>query len=580
MRYRSSFRAGFLYLWIVIAGLAFAGGCAPGKEHADTILTNGKIITVDKDFSIAEAAAIRNGRFVAVGKNKDILALAGDSTNIIDLKGRTVVPGLIEGHAHPLSASQSEYAEPIPHIADVKGLLDWIAQQTKIKKKGEWIIHPKFFITRLADMRPISKKELDSVAPDHPVFLNGSYAGIVNSKAIALSGLNKADHPGIDRDKPGGAPTGILRRSAFELLAIPKPAPLSEQEKAELIVQMFGLYNSVGITSVCVGGGDEQQLEMYKKMNADGQLTVRIFQNIYFPKVPVQEMLDSLKVKEYKTGDGDDWVRVGALKIVLDGGVLTGTAYLNEGWGEKAQRLYGLPDPHYRGELFFSQKELETLISAAQQAGWKFTAHVTGGGGVDTLLAAFTAVDRSASIKEKRFSIIHGNFFSQEAIRKMTAMGIYADMQPDWFYKDGSALLQILGKQRLNTFHPYRSLWDAGIIVGGGSDHMAKLDPDLSINPYNPFLSIWSVVARKTENGLSPNPEQALSRKEALQLYTINNAYAAFEENSKGSIEPGKLADLVVLSDDILNCPVDDIRNIKARLTMVNGRIVYQKDFE
>ncbi|MBL7734276.1 MAG: amidohydrolase family protein, partial [Chitinophagaceae bacterium] len=337
---------------------------------------------------------------------------------------------------------------------------------------------------------------------------------------------------------------------------------------------------SVGITSVCVGGGDEQQLEMYKKMNADGQLTVRIFQNIYFPKVPVQEMLDSLQVKEYKTGDGDDWVRVGALKIVLDGGVLTGTAYLNEGWGEKAQRLYGLPDPHYRGELFFSQKELETLISAAQQAGWKFTAHVTGGGGVDTLLAAFTAVDRSASIKEKRFSIIHGNFFSQEAIRKMAAMGIYADMQPDWFYKDGSALLQILGKQRLNTFHPYRSLWDAGIIVGGGSDHMAKLDPDLSINPYNPFLSIWSVVARKTENGLSPNPEQALSRKEALQLYTINNAYAAFEENSKGSIEPGKLADLVVLSDDILNCPVDDIRNIKARLTMVNGRIVYQKDFE
>ncbi|HRE52343.1 MAG TPA: amidohydrolase [Flavitalea sp.] len=578
MRNRSFVRTGFFYAWIVIAGLAFAAGCAPGKERADTILMNGKIITVDKDFSIAEAVAIRNGRFIAVGKNDEILAFAGDSTNTIDLKGRTVVPGLIEGHAHPLSASQSEYPDPIPHITNIKELMDWIAQQARTRKKGEWIVHPKFFITRLSDMRQLSKKELDSVAPDHPVFLNGSYAGMANSKAIAVSGLDKADHPGIDRSKPGGAPTGIVRRSAFGLLAIPKPAPLSDQEKTKMMMQMFGLYNSVGITSVCVGGGDGQQLEMYKKMNADGQLTVRVFQNIYFPKVPVQEMLDSLKLKEYKTGDGDDWVRVGALKVVVDGGVLTGTAYLNEGWGEKAQRLYGLPDPLYRGELFFSQKELETLISAAQQAGWKFTAHVTGGGGVDTLLAAFAATDRLAPVKQNRFSIIHGNFFSEEAVRKMAAMGIYADMQPDWFYKDGSALLQVLGKERLNAFHPYRSLWDAGVVVGGGSDHMAKLDPDLSINPYNPFLSIWSVVARKTENGISLYPEQALSRKEALQMYTINNAYASFEENGKGSIEPGKLADLAVLSDDLLLCPEDDIRKIKVLLTMVDGRVVYENN--
>ena len=334
------------------------------------------------------------------------------------------------------------------------------------------------------------------------------------------------------------------------------------------------------ITSVCSGGGPPEELKMFEKLSGNNDLTVRIFQNIIFPfdrKTSMTEMRETLKRFGKKTGDGNEWVKVGAFKVVIDGGVLTGTAYLREGWGKKAQEVYGINDPGYRGELFFSKDELIRLITVADEAGWKFTAHVTGGGGVDTLLAAFEAVNHSSPINKKRFSIIHGNFYTTDAIRKMADMGIYADMQPAWYFKDTELLNEVLGEDRIRTFHPYHSMMKAGIMINGGSDHMVKLDPDASINPYNPFLAMWSVITRKTDRGTVFNPEEAISREQALKMYTINNAYASFEENLKGSIEAGKLADLVVLSDDILTCPAERIREIKSLLTILNGRIVFDK---
>ena len=157
----------------------------------------------------------------------------------------------------------------------------------------------------------------------------------------------------------------------------------------------------------------------------------------------------------------------------------------------------------------------------------------------------------------------------------MSEMGVYADIQPAWFFKDADLLQVVLGESRMETFHPYKSLVNAGVVVNGGSDHMVKVDPDLSINPYNPFTAMWSVVTRKTESGSVFNPEQGISREDALRMYTINNAYASFEEKQKGSIEAGKFADLVVLSADLLTCAKDSIRLIKPILTMVDGKIVY-----
>ena len=257
--------------------------------------------------------------------------------------------------------------------------------------------------------------------------------------------------------------------------------------------------------------------------------------------------------------------------------MLTGTAFLHEAWGQNARDLYGITDPAYRGELMYSKEQLVKVIGAAVAAGWKFTAHVTGGAGVDTLLAAYESVHESTSLQEKRFSIIHGNFFTSEAIAKMKAMGIYADMQPAWFLKDTELLLHVLGQDRMENFHPYRSLTEAGVVVNAGSDHMVKMDPDDAINPYNPFTAMWSLVTRKTSTGNVYFPSEAVSRQEALKMYTIYNAMASFEERLKGSIEPGKLADLVVLSDDLMTCPEDSIRFIRPLMTIVDGKIIYQK---
>ena len=554
-------------------------GCETKIERADVIVYNGKVITVDKDFTIAQALAVRDGRIVEVGTNEDILKLKDVGTKMIDLDGTVVVPGLIEGHAHPIAASQSELGDSIPVVESIVELLGWIRLQATLKADNEWIIHPKFFITRLNDMRQITLAELDAASPNNPVFLNGSYGGMINSKAFDISNIKDTSHPGILKDEITGKPNGLIRRSVFNLLALPPPGVLSKAGKADALHRLFQRYNSIGFTSVCSGGGTADELQAFQELRENKRLTVRVFHNIraaFDPKKSRVELVDDLRAIGVKTGDGDEWVRAGALKVVLDGGMLTGTAFLHEGWGENAKELYGITDPSYRGELMFSKQELVKLIEAAYETGWKFTAHVTGGGGVDTLLAAYRTVNETHPIKGRRFSVIHGNFFTDSAIRVMAELDVYADIQPAWFYEDTDLLHRILGGERLKTFHPYRSLVEAGVIINGGSDHMVKTHPDLSINPYNPFIAMWTAVTRKTKKGTVFTPEQAISRKEALKMYTINNAYASFEENVKGSIEPGKYADLVVLSDDLLTCPEDSIRTIRPLLTMVNGEVVYE----
>ena len=261
---------------------------------------------------------------------------------------------------------------------------------------------------------------------------------------------------------------------------------------------------------------------------------------------------------------------------MVDGGVLTGTAFQREPWSAKAQEIFGRDLQGYRGELYLNQQELVKLITAADDTGWSFTAHVTGGGAVDTLLAAFEEVGRERTVNNKRFSIIHGNFYTAQAIGKMKNLGIYANMQPAWLHLDGG-FISAISEGEKRDFHPYKSLIDAEVKVIGGSDHMVKMDQDSSINPYNPFLSIATMVSRKTGSNRTLNAAESISRQDALKMYTINNAYASFEEDIKGSIEVGKLADLVVLSADILSCPEDEIKDIFPVLTLVGGKEVFNK---
>lgn len=550
------------------------------ENPADMIIKNGKILTVDKHFTIAEAMAIKDDKIIAVGSNRDIMKLAGKHGEVIDAAGKTVVPGIIDAHLHPEMASVSELEETIPDVNTIGELLEWISEQASIKKEGEWIIFPKMFFTRLIELRQPTLSELDSVAPLHPVFLNGSFGGMINSKAMETSGISeKTSHKGILKDKKTGNPTGFIRASAFKLLKTPPPKDLSPSEQEDALLAMLKRYNQYGITSLCSGAGDFKSFAMYRDLGVQGKLSMRIYQNILLRPdgKGVTSMLDSINAFNFVTGFGDEWARIGAIKVFLDGGILTGTAYLREPWGDKARSIFGIRDTTYRGVVNYNYEDLLAIATAANEKGWKFTAHSTGGGGVDLLLDVYEEVNEKRSIKERRFSIIHGNFFTDRAIRRMGDLGVYADAQPAWFYKDADAMKKILGEERIETFHPYRSLMDAGVVVNGGSDHMVKWDANASINPYNPFLAMWAVITRTTQRNTVIMPSEALTREEALKMYTINNAYASFEESIKGSIEPGKLADVVILSNDLLDCPVNQIKDIKAELTMVGGKIVYSK---
>ncbi len=568
-----------IYLLLVLAFTA-----CKIENPADMIITNGKILTVDEQFSIAEAVAIKDDKILAVGSNNEIRKLANRQSKTIDAEGKTVIPGLNDAHLHPEKASLSEIDEAIPDVHTISELLEWINDQTKSKPEGEWIIFPKMFFTRLIELRQPRLSELDSAAPAHPVFLNGSFGGMINTAAMQVSGINeKTTHEGILRDKKTGKLSGFIRASAFSLLKLPSQKELSPQEIEDALLAMLKRYNRYGITSLCSGTGDLESFTMYRELGNEGKLTMRIYQNIllgYNTVSKASTFADAINSYDFVTGDGDEWARIGAVKVFLDGGILTGTAYLRESWGERARSIFGVRDPNYRGVVNYSYDELLAIVTAANDNNWKFTAHSTGGGGVDLLLDVYEQVDKVKSIKDRRFSIIHGNFFTDKAIERMSRLGVYADMQAAWFYKDADAMKQILGDKRIETFHPYRSMLDAGVLVNGGSDHMVKWDADASINPYNPFLAMWTMVTRTTERNNVIMPEEAITREEALRMYTINNAYASFEESIKGSIEPGKLADLAILSDDLLDCPVDQIRDIQSEMTIVGGKIVYTSNGE
>ncbi|MBW7996494.1 MAG: amidohydrolase [Candidatus Glassbacteria bacterium] len=556
--------------------------CGPGGPAPDTIYYNANVVTVDSAFSVAQAVAIHADTFMAVGGDREILALAGAETEEVDLDGRMVLPGLIEAHAHPERASLSEQEMPLDNPRTVRQCLDWVTKMVGLRQSGEWIIHDKLFATRLAELRPPSLAELDSVAPDNPVFLNGSYGASINSAAMVASGItNATDHPGLLRDPETGRLSGKLRYTALHLLKRPQAPEYSLSQRVEALKQMFALYNRAGFTSFTNGAIPLADTLLYSYMEQHNLLTVRAFLNvgnsIRSKSLTLEELRKDIARMGVVTGHGGPWWRIGALKHMIDGGILTGTAWLRQPWGPKAGEIFGVVDPEYRGIPRMDVGQFTDFARAAAEAGWKVTAHATGGASVDLMLEGYDRVNREVPIPPLRCSIIHGNFYTAPAMEKAARLGVIADMQPAWFFKDGDAMLHILGPERIKTFHPYRSMIEAGVTVSAGSDHMVILDAEESINPYSPWLAIYSMVTRRTERGTVIVPEEAISREDALRCYTINNAYASFEETSKGSIEPGKLADMIVIDRDYLSCPVDEIRDITVARTVLGGRVVYRQ---
>jgi predicted amidohydrolase YtcJ len=269
-------------------------------------------------------------------------------------------------------------------------------------------------------------------------------------------------------------------------------------------------------------------------------------------------------------------LRIIGIKCFLDGGMLTGSAYMREPWG--LSKIYSIDDPAYRGLLYIPAEKLVPMVRAAVESNLQFTAHSVGDGAVHALLAAYEEVNKSTPIAASRPCLTHSNFMSAEAVQMCAKLGVLVDIQPAWLWLDGETLTLQFGYDRLRYFQPLKSIFEAGAVVGGGSDHMQKIGGMRSVNPYHPFLGMEITQTRLPRGMDKPlHPEEALTPLQALRMYTINNAKIMFLDDVTGSLETGKLADLIVVDRDPLTTPAADLRHTQVLKTYVGGKLVYEK---
>jgi len=570
--------------WALVLGLLAASAPGAAAEEADLVLHHGKIVTVDGRFRIAQAMAVRGERILAVGSDEEVLKLSGPKTRRVDLAGKTVLPGLIDSHTHPTSAALYEFDHPVPEMETVADVLAYVKSRAAVLGEGKWIAIQQVFITRLRDRRFPTRQELDQAAPRNPVIFRTGPDCSMNSRGLAQCGIDKDFRisdggPGtVERDPATGEPTGILRNlGRFIKYQSSAKSPTDDDRRGRLKL-LLAAYNRAGITSICDRDAGEGQIAIYQRLKDSGQLTCRVFVNYAVngqgPWDEIQAAI--LKAARHPLHRYDNLLWVRGIKVYLDGGMLTGSAYLLKPWG--VSKIYSIADPQYRGLLFIPPERLVKIVRLAMQNDLQPTAHAVGDAAVHALVDAYEQVDRELPVRAQRPCISHSNFMTPEAIEKMHKLGIVADLQPVWIYLDGATLAAHFGDARLACFQPYKSLFERGVVVGGGSDHMQKIEPERSINRYSPFLGIWTTLVRQPRWTDRPlHAEQAITRQQAIRLYTINNAYLTFEEKEKGSLEPGKLADFIVLDRDPLTCPVDQVKDVQVLSTYLGGKAVYER---
>lgn len=573
-----------------VAILALLGSpgsrCGAAEPQADLIIHHGKIVTVDKHFTIHRAMAIQGGRILGVGSDEDILKTKGPETKLVDLDGRTVVPGLIDSHTHPTGACMTEFDHPIPDMESIQDVLDYVKARAKVSAEREWITIDQVFITRLREQRYPTKEELDQAAPKNPVVFRTGPDAALNSLALKISKIDK-DFKVTDlgagyaeKDPKTGEPTGILR-NCTRYVKSETPAGIRKptaEDRTERLLALFRDYNSVGLTSIIDRDASVSAIKQYRQLHDQGKLPLRIGVSHHIDTSgDIEQVKKNIRqVAQDPLHNGDAMLRIIGIKTYLDGGMLTGSAYMREPWG--VSKIYSITDPSYRGLLFIPPERLKPIVQTTVESGLQFTAHSVGDGAVHTLLNVYEEVNRTTPIRKTRPCITHSNFMSREAVAKLTPLGVSVDIQPAWLYLDTRTLVAQFGYDRLRYFQPLKSIFEAGAIAGGGSDHMQKIGSLRAINPYNPFLAMWTTITRKAKGYEGQlHPEEALSREQALRFYTINNAYLMFLDDQIGSLEPGKLADFAVLDTDILTCPVDSIRDIQVQQTYLGGKLVYER---
>jgi predicted amidohydrolase YtcJ len=526
--------------------------------YPNLVLYNANIFTVDPRLPIAQAVAIWGDRIYAVGSDDEILALARSNTKRIDIAGTTVLPGFIDAHTHPAYAGHRHLTQVDCELPTIAAILQALKERSLETRSNDWVLGFKYDDTKAAEGRAITRSDLDAAVSDHPVMVEhrGGHTAYLNSAGFARAGVDEQtpDPPGgrFDRDSTSGRLTGRVAERAKELVEESIPSFLTSHQRREGVKRISQMLNRAGITSAHDAWATTEDLAAYQDARREGELGVRIY-CLMIDKA-VAGMLDA----GIKGGFGDEWVRVGAMKAVCDGSISERTALLS-------QPYVGRPDDY--GILVASEDEIYPLASRAHAASWQLGIHANGDAAIERVLRLYERLQRENPRIDPRFRIEHCTVINDELIDRMRKLGAIPTPFSTYVYFHGEKMREY-GKERLDQMFAVRSFLDSGIHVTQASDYPP--------GPFEPMMAIQSSVTRTDSRGNLWGPRQRVTVEDAIRVGTLNGAYASFEENIKGSITPGKLADLVVLERNPLTEDPFSIITIPVQRTMVGGRWVYE----
>ncbi len=543
----------------LIANADQNGDQQTNRAAPDLVLVNGRVYTMDDQRPKAEAFAVKNGRFVAVGSSKQIRELAASGTQVIDADGMTVVPGFIDAHTHPASAGVSELRDvncDLRSIAEIKEAIHARAEKTP---KGRWVKGFKYDDTKLCDGRPLSRADLDEVAREHPVEVlhRGGHTAIYNSVAFKAAGIDKATPDpvggqfGRDRD---GELTGFVAEKARNVFD--RVAPESEITRADRMAgvkRVSELMTAAGLTSVHDADTSEDFFVAYQDALAAGEMKFRVYAMVG------KKLFDSMKQAKIRTGFGNERLRVGGLKLFADGSCSERTMRMSTPYADR---------PDYYGILTMIQQELDETIEDAHRHQFQVGVHANGDVAIGMVLKAYERTLAALPHPDPRFRIEHCTLINPALLKRIGAIGAIPTPFYTYVHFHGDKWAAY-GKEKLQWMFAHRSFLDHEIRVAAASDYVP--------GPFEPLMAIQCMVTRKDFEGRVWGPNQRITVSEALRVCTINGAYASFEEQIKGSITPGKLADFVVMAKDPHETDPDQIKHIPIVRTVVGGKTVHEK---
>ncbi|MGI9107100.1 MAG: amidohydrolase [Pyrinomonadaceae bacterium] len=530
----------------------------------DLIIVNAAVQTMDKGRPLAEAVAVYGNRIAAVGSSAEIRPLAGPRTRVIDAGGALVLPGFNDSHVHFIDGGGHLASVQLRDAASPQEFAARLRQFAVKTPKGRWITGGDWDHERWTGAPLPTKELIDEFTPDHPVFVNrlDGHMSLANTVALKLAGVTKEtpDPPGglIVRDPRTGEPTGVLKDAAMSFVNAKIPAPTFE-EKLEAARAATAHAASLGVTSVQdMSAGND--VGVFQTLAARGELKTRIYA---VSPLPAWERLRGTGIRAVF---GGDLLRVGGLKGFADGSLGSTTALFFEPYHD-APAMRGLPS-----DEMFPEGEMLKRIEGADRAGLQVMIHAIGDSANDRILSLYEQVTKQNGARDRRFRIEHAQHIRAQDIARFARGGVIASMQPFHAIDDGRWAEKRIGHERARTTYAFRSLIDAGVTLAFGTDWY--------VAPLNPLLSLYSAVTRRTLDGKNPQgwiPEQKITVEEAVRAYTVGSAQAEFAEHSKGTITPGKLADLVILSQNIFRIDPVEIEKTTVRLTVMDGKIVYEE---